>query len=170
MFLFFFTFPLSPHSLTLSFSFLLPSFLLPYLLVPSPPVGPHIGRYCGQTSPGRVISYTGILSMIITTDSAIAKEGFSANYTIRERSLPPGHEDEGEQLDGVEETSSSIRTGVIVTVWLASSLSYRFIVSALTHESSATLNRFQLLRSCAEWALWPLTSLLQGSRAEAAKI
>ncbi|XP_030258618.1 neuropilin-1a-like isoform X3 [Sparus aurata] len=59
-----------------------------------PAVGPHIGRYCGQTSPGRVISYTGILSMTITTDSAIAREGFSANYTIRERSLPPGHEDE----------------------------------------------------------------------------
>uniref|UniRef100_A0A7N9AX82 Neuropilin n=1 Tax=Mastacembelus armatus TaxID=205130 RepID=A0A7N9AX82_9TELE len=49
-----------------------------------PAVGPHIGRYCGQTSPGRVISYTGILSMIITTDNAIAREGFSANYTIRE--------------------------------------------------------------------------------------
>ncbi|XP_041804634.1 neuropilin-1a-like isoform X3 [Chelmon rostratus] len=60
-----------------------------------PAVGPHIGRYCGQTSPGRVISYTGILSMTITTDNAIAREGFSANYTIRERSLPPGHEDEG---------------------------------------------------------------------------
>lgn len=59
-----------------------------------PAVGPHIGRYCGPTSPGRVISYTGILSMTITTDNAIAKEGFSANYTIRERSLPPGHEDE----------------------------------------------------------------------------
>ncbi|XP_011615049.1 neuropilin-1a-like [Takifugu rubripes] len=57
-----------------------------------PAVGPHIGRYCGQTSPGRVTSYTGILSMTITTDSAIAKEGFSASYTIRERSLP--HEDE----------------------------------------------------------------------------
>uniref|UniRef100_A0A668A894 Neuropilin 1 n=1 Tax=Myripristis murdjan TaxID=586833 RepID=A0A668A894_9TELE len=52
-----------------------------------PAVGPHIGRYCGQTSPGRVISYTGILSMTITTDNAIAKEGFSANYTVRERSL-----------------------------------------------------------------------------------
>uniref|UniRef100_A0A3Q3E7G4 Neuropilin n=1 Tax=Labrus bergylta TaxID=56723 RepID=A0A3Q3E7G4_9LABR len=50
-----------------------------------PAVGPHIGRYCGQTSPGRVISYTGILSMTITTDNAIAREGFSANYTIRER-------------------------------------------------------------------------------------
>ncbi|XP_060939720.1 neuropilin-1a-like [Limanda limanda] len=59
-----------------------------------PAVGPHIGRYCGPTSPGRVISYTGILSMTITTDNAIAKEGFSANYTIRERSPPPGHEDE----------------------------------------------------------------------------
>uniref|UniRef100_A0A668A3X6 Neuropilin n=1 Tax=Myripristis murdjan TaxID=586833 RepID=A0A668A3X6_9TELE len=59
-----------------------------------PAVGPHIGRYCGQTSPGRVISYTGILSMTITTDNAIAKEGFSANYTVRERSLPPGHTDE----------------------------------------------------------------------------
>ncbi|XP_056277312.1 neuropilin-1a-like isoform X2 [Pseudoliparis swirei] len=59
-----------------------------------PAVGPHIGRYCGQTSPGRVVSYTGILSMIITTDNAIAREGFSANYTIRERSLPPGREDE----------------------------------------------------------------------------
>uniref|UniRef100_A0A3B4G9Q7 Neuropilin n=1 Tax=Pundamilia nyererei TaxID=303518 RepID=A0A3B4G9Q7_9CICH len=59
-----------------------------------PAVGPHIGRYCGQTSPGRVISYTGILSMTITTDNAIAKEGFSANYTIRERTLPSGHEDE----------------------------------------------------------------------------
>ncbi|XP_040027331.2 neuropilin-1a isoform X1 [Gasterosteus aculeatus] len=58
-----------------------------------PAVGPHIGRYCGPTSPGRVVSYTGILSMTITTDNAIAKEGFSANYTIRERSLP-GHEDE----------------------------------------------------------------------------
>ncbi|XP_068422372.1 neuropilin-1a-like isoform X2 [Clinocottus analis] len=59
-----------------------------------PAVGPHIGRYCGQTSPGRVVSYTGILSMTITTDNAIAREGFSANYTIRERTLPPGHEDE----------------------------------------------------------------------------
>ncbi|XP_040924066.1 neuropilin-1a-like isoform X2 [Betta splendens] len=59
-----------------------------------PAVGPHIGRYCGQMSPGQVISYTGILSMTITTDSAIAREGFSANYTIRERSLLPGHEDE----------------------------------------------------------------------------
>uniref|UniRef100_A0A8C6WS33 Neuropilin 1 n=1 Tax=Neogobius melanostomus TaxID=47308 RepID=A0A8C6WS33_9GOBI len=57
-----------------------------------PAVGPHIGRYCGKMSPGRVVSYTGILSMTITTDNAISKEGFSANYSIRQRSVPPGHE------------------------------------------------------------------------------
>uniref|UniRef100_A0A4W5RB04 CUB domain-containing protein n=2 Tax=Hucho hucho TaxID=62062 RepID=A0A4W5RB04_9TELE len=57
-----------------------------------PAVGPHIGRYCGNSSPGRVISYTGILSMTINTDSAIAREGFSANYTVRERSLRQGPE------------------------------------------------------------------------------
>uniref|UniRef100_A0A8C5I4J7 Neuropilin n=1 Tax=Gouania willdenowi TaxID=441366 RepID=A0A8C5I4J7_GOUWI len=54
-----------------------------------PAVGPHIGRYCGQTSPGRVISYTGILSMTITTDNAIAREGFSANYTIHFPCMEP---------------------------------------------------------------------------------
>uniref|UniRef100_A0A8C6TUF2 Neuropilin 1 n=1 Tax=Neogobius melanostomus TaxID=47308 RepID=A0A8C6TUF2_9GOBI len=54
-----------------------------------PAVGPHIGRYCGKMSPGRVVSYTGILSMTITTDNAISKEGFSANYSIRQRSVPP---------------------------------------------------------------------------------
>lgn len=89
-----------PHSLCLFC--LLPSPPCPSSSAPSPPppaVGPHIGRYCGQTSPGRVISYTGILSMTITTDNAIAREGFSANYTIRQRSLPPGHEDEGEELE-----------------------------------------------------------------------
>ncbi|CAL8314814.1 unnamed protein product [Gadus morhua 'NCC'] len=59
-----------------------------------PAVGPHIGRYCGQSSPGRVMSYTGILSLSITTDSAISKEGFSANYTVRQRSPPPGHGEE----------------------------------------------------------------------------
>uniref|UniRef100_A0A8C2IAK0 Neuropilin n=1 Tax=Cyprinus carpio TaxID=7962 RepID=A0A8C2IAK0_CYPCA len=48
-----------------------------------PTVGPHIGRYCGSRQPGRVISYTGILSLSIHTDNAITKEGFSANYSIR---------------------------------------------------------------------------------------
>lgn len=71
------------------------------LTLSSSPVGPHIGRYCGQTSPGRVTSYTGILSMTITTDSAIAKEGFSASYTIRERSLPLDDEGESPGSGGV---------------------------------------------------------------------
>uniref|UniRef100_A0A3P8X424 Neuropilin 1 n=1 Tax=Cynoglossus semilaevis TaxID=244447 RepID=A0A3P8X424_CYNSE len=47
-----------------------------------PAVGPHIGRYCGQASPGRVISYTGILSMTITTDNAIVREGFSSDLRV----------------------------------------------------------------------------------------
>ncbi|KAL2085978.1 hypothetical protein ACEWY4_019298 [Coilia grayii] len=53
-----------------------------------PGVGPYIGRFCGQTTPGRVISYTGILALTINTDSAIAKEGFSANFTVLERTVP----------------------------------------------------------------------------------
>ncbi|XP_062981518.1 neuropilin-1 isoform X2 [Elgaria multicarinata webbii] len=52
-----------------------------------PEVGPHIGRYCGQNTPGRVRSSTGILSMVFYTDSAIAKEGFSANYTVLQNSV-----------------------------------------------------------------------------------
>lgn len=54
------------------------------------PVGPHVGRYCGQNTPGRIISYTGILALTINTDSAIAKEGFSANFTVIERTVPEG--------------------------------------------------------------------------------
>ncbi|KAJ8272484.1 hypothetical protein GJAV_G00089640 [Gymnothorax javanicus] len=50
-----------------------------------PGVGPHIGRYCGQTLPGRVVAHTGILSVTIGTDNAIAKEGFSANFTVIDR-------------------------------------------------------------------------------------
>uniref|UniRef100_A0A665VDU7 Neuropilin n=1 Tax=Echeneis naucrates TaxID=173247 RepID=A0A665VDU7_ECHNA len=53
-----------------------------------PGVGPYIGRYCGQNTPGRIISYTGILALTINTDSAIAKEGFSANFTVIERTIP----------------------------------------------------------------------------------
>ncbi|XP_071271234.1 neuropilin-1a isoform X1 [Salvelinus alpinus] len=53
-----------------------------------PGVGPYIGRYCGQNTPGHIISYTGILALIINTDSAIAKEGFSANFTVLERTVP----------------------------------------------------------------------------------
>ncbi|XP_076838348.1 neuropilin 1b [Brachyhypopomus gauderio] len=47
-----------------------------------PTVGPHIGKYCGSRSPGRVISHTGVLSLSIHTDNAITKEGFSANYSV----------------------------------------------------------------------------------------
>nr|XP_056713098.1 neuropilin-1 [Euleptes europaea] len=50
-------------------------------------VGPHIGRYCGQNTPGRVRSSTGIISLVFYTDSAIAKEGFSANYTVLQNSV-----------------------------------------------------------------------------------
>uniref|UniRef100_A0A3P8VW26 Neuropilin n=1 Tax=Cynoglossus semilaevis TaxID=244447 RepID=A0A3P8VW26_CYNSE len=53
-----------------------------------PGVGPYVGRYCGQNTPGRIISYTGILALTINTDSAIAKEGFSANFTVMERIVP----------------------------------------------------------------------------------
>uniref|UniRef100_A0A4W5NZ40 Neuropilin 1a n=1 Tax=Hucho hucho TaxID=62062 RepID=A0A4W5NZ40_9TELE len=53
-----------------------------------PGVGPYIGRYCGQNTPGRIVSYTGILALTINTDSAIAKEGFSANFTVLERTVP----------------------------------------------------------------------------------
>uniref|UniRef100_A0A7N8Y418 Neuropilin n=1 Tax=Mastacembelus armatus TaxID=205130 RepID=A0A7N8Y418_9TELE len=53
-----------------------------------PGVGPYIGRFCGQNTPGRIISYTGILALTINTDSAIAKEGFSANFTVLEKTVP----------------------------------------------------------------------------------
>lgn len=60
------------------------------LSLPLSTVGPYIGRYCGQNTPGRIISYTGILALTINTDSAIAKEGFSANFTVLERTVPDG--------------------------------------------------------------------------------
>lgn len=63
--------------------------ICPCFSFPSP-VGPYVGRYCGQNTPGRIISYTGILALAINTDSAIAKEGFSANFTVIERTVPEG--------------------------------------------------------------------------------
>lgn len=60
------------------------------LCVSPSPVGPHIGRYCGQKTPGRVRSSSGILSMVFYTDSAIAKEGFSANYSVLQSSVSEG--------------------------------------------------------------------------------
>ncbi|MGH0164339.1 UNVERIFIED_CONTAM: hypothetical protein FKN15_046807 [Acipenser sinensis] len=56
-----------------------------------PGVGPHIGRFCGQNTPGRFRTSTGILSMILMTDNAIAKEGFSANFTVIEKTVPEVH-------------------------------------------------------------------------------
>ncbi|XP_015194421.1 neuropilin-1a isoform X1 [Lepisosteus oculatus] len=53
-----------------------------------PGVGPYIGRYCGQNTPGRIQTYTGILSITLNTDNAIAKEGFSANFTVIEKTVP----------------------------------------------------------------------------------
>uniref|UniRef100_A0A3Q2D2C7 Neuropilin n=1 Tax=Cyprinodon variegatus TaxID=28743 RepID=A0A3Q2D2C7_CYPVA len=57
-----------------------------------PGVGPYIGRYCGQNTPGRIISYTGILALTINTDSAIAKEGFSANFTVLDKTVPEDYD------------------------------------------------------------------------------
>lgn len=70
--------------------FALSLYFLPLSVCLFPPVGPYIGRYCGQNTPGRIISYTGILALTINTDSAIAKEGFSANFTVIERIVPEG--------------------------------------------------------------------------------
>ncbi|KAG5265323.1 hypothetical protein AALO_G00240990 [Alosa alosa] len=50
-----------------------------------PLVGHFIGRFCGDSNPGRVVSHTGILTITFTTDNAIGKEGFEASYTIRQR-------------------------------------------------------------------------------------
>ncbi|KAG9278223.1 neuropilin-1a-like isoform X1 [Astyanax mexicanus] len=75
-----------------------------------------IRRYCGQHSPGRVISYTGILSLSIHTDNAISKEGFSANYSIRSSpELPQDQQNEcmdplgmeSEEISDEEITASS---------------------------------------------------------------
>lgn len=105
--LFFYFHSISLHHFlvpSLSLSSLLSSLILastPTLIfIPlHPSAGLHLGRYCGETSPGQVIAYSGILSMTVTTDHAITKEGFSANYTIHERSLPSGPKYEGEQLN-----------------------------------------------------------------------
>ncbi|XP_018534355.1 neuropilin-1a [Lates calcarifer] len=56
-----------------------------------PKVGRHLGRYCGQEFPHRVTSHSGILSMTVITDNRVSKEGFSANYAIRKKSLLPDH-------------------------------------------------------------------------------
>ncbi|XP_067870778.1 neuropilin-1a isoform X4 [Heterodontus francisci] len=52
-----------------------------------PGVGLHIGRFCGQVAPERIQSLTGILSLTLHTDTAIARDGFSANYSIVQKNL-----------------------------------------------------------------------------------
>ncbi|XP_038654206.1 neuropilin-1a isoform X2 [Scyliorhinus canicula] len=47
-----------------------------------PGVGLHIGRFCGPYAPEHIQSLTGILSLTLHTDTAIARDGFSANYSI----------------------------------------------------------------------------------------
>uniref|UniRef100_UPI00358F8A25 neuropilin-2-like n=1 Tax=Myxine glutinosa TaxID=7769 RepID=UPI00358F8A25 len=46
-----------------------------------PQVGFLVGRFCGGDSPGTLHSATGILSMHLHTDDAIARDGFYTNYT-----------------------------------------------------------------------------------------
>uniref|UniRef100_A0A4W3HUK1 Neuropilin n=1 Tax=Callorhinchus milii TaxID=7868 RepID=A0A4W3HUK1_CALMI len=52
-----------------------------------PGVGLHIGRFCGQVVPENIRSLTGILSLTLHTDTAIARDGFSANYSIIQKNL-----------------------------------------------------------------------------------
>lgn len=85
-----------------------------------PAVGPHIGRYCGQSSPGRVVSYTGILSMTITTDNAISKEGFSANYSVRQRTAAQDHPTK----DFLCEEPLGLTSGLIPTERISASSQY----------------------------------------------
>lgn len=54
--------------------------------------------------------------MTITTDNAIAKEGFSANYTIRERILPPGHDDQGQWESRLHEKYPLLTVLVLIMV------------------------------------------------------
>uniref|UniRef100_A0AAY5F3U6 Neuropilin n=1 Tax=Electrophorus electricus TaxID=8005 RepID=A0AAY5F3U6_ELEEL len=72
-----------------------------------PTVGPHIGRYCGSHSPGRVVSHTGVLSLSIHTDNAITKEGFSANYSVLS-SPEPAQEQHNECMSPLGMSSGEI--------------------------------------------------------------
>ncbi|XP_078393590.1 neuropilin-1a isoform X1 [Cetorhinus maximus] len=52
-----------------------------------PGVGLHIGRFCGPYAPEHIRSLTGILSLTLHTDTAIARDGFSANYSIIQKNF-----------------------------------------------------------------------------------
>ncbi|XP_043922644.1 neuropilin-1 [Protopterus annectens] len=56
-----------------------------------PGAGPHIGRYCGSNIPRTIRAITGILSIVLQTDNAIAREGFLANFSVTQ-SQPPDFE------------------------------------------------------------------------------
>ncbi|KAJ8255665.1 hypothetical protein COCON_G00195290 [Conger conger] len=47
-----------------------------------PQVGPLIGRFCGTKVPPEIQSSTGLLSLSFHTDTAVAKDGFSARYNM----------------------------------------------------------------------------------------
>ncbi|XP_005998456.1 neuropilin-2 isoform X2 [Latimeria chalumnae] len=53
-----------------------------------PQVGPLIGRYCGTQNPSQIHSTTGVLSLTFHTDMAVAKDGFSAYYSVTPREVP----------------------------------------------------------------------------------
>uniref|UniRef100_A0A8C4RYS6 Neuropilin 2b n=1 Tax=Erpetoichthys calabaricus TaxID=27687 RepID=A0A8C4RYS6_ERPCA len=52
-----------------------------------PQVGPLIGRYCGVKMPPEFQSSTGVLSLSFHTDMAVAKDGFSARYSMTAREV-----------------------------------------------------------------------------------
>lgn len=51
-------------------------------------VGPLIGRYCGTKMPSDIRSTTGVLSLTFHTDLAVAKDGFSAQYSLIHQEVP----------------------------------------------------------------------------------
>ncbi|KAJ8253013.1 hypothetical protein GJAV_G00208170 [Gymnothorax javanicus] len=52
-----------------------------------PQVGPLIGRFCGTKVPPEIRSSTGLLSLSFHTDTAVAKDGFSARYNMTQKEV-----------------------------------------------------------------------------------
>ncbi|KAJ8394484.1 hypothetical protein AAFF_G00044940 [Aldrovandia affinis] len=50
-------------------------------------VGPLIGRFCGTKVPPEIRSSTGLLSLSFHTDTAVAKDGFSARYNMTQKEV-----------------------------------------------------------------------------------
>ncbi|KAL2076767.1 hypothetical protein ACEWY4_027636 [Coilia grayii] len=73
-----------------------------------PLVGVFLGRFCGDFNPGRIVSHSGVLTIVFTTDTAISKEGFEAQYTIRKRKYA-GTCSEPLGMESGDITSSQIR-------------------------------------------------------------